>query len=307
MLGSEGQAACGSLMFTPNRILSVRSYTAGEVYQEGRDYTLNGRTLALTRNSRIHAATSHDFPTTDLGWYTITGKQILVSYTHADAWNGPLPVSQAGQLPHTLRLLKEHRPLTIVADGDSITLGLNTSGYSDMPPYMPTWADLFVHILSKHFGDGGIHLYNTGLGGMTSDWGRETAEAAVASLEPDLVLIAFGMNDFWWMPADQFEDNVRKTMETVRKRKPTAEFILIAPMQFDPEYAHDPQYHTRLMSYLPALNALKGPGVAVLDMTTITGELFRLKKPKDIVTDPLHPTDFLARWYAQGLAATVGL
>jgi len=37
----------------------------------------------------------------------------------------------------------------------------------------------------------------------------------------------------------------------------------------------------------------------VLDMTAITGELYARKKPKDFLSDPLHPNDFLARIHAQ--------
>jgi hypothetical protein len=88
-------------------------------------------------------------------------------------------------------------------------------------------------------------------------------------------------------------------MASVKKRAPKAEFLLIAPMKFDPQYAREAQYPDRLDSYSPALRALESPGVAVLDMTSITKELYALKKPKDFLSDPLHPNDFLARIHAQ--------
>ena len=52
-----------------------------------------------------------------------------------------------------------------------------------------------------------------------------------------------------------------------------------------------------------ALKSLAGSGVAFLDMTAITGALYAAKNPKDILADPMHPNDYLARWYAQGLVA----
>jgi hypothetical protein len=53
------------------------------------------------------------------------------------------------------------------------------------------------------------------------------------------------------------------------------------------------------------LHALEGPGVVGLDMTDISEVLYREKKAKDCVVNPLHPNDYLARWYAQGLVALV--
>ena len=45
--------------------------------------------------------------------------------------------------------------------------------------------------------------------------------------------------------------------------------------------------------------------MASLDMFNISGELFQLKKAKDCLVNPLHPNDFLARWYAQVLTAAL--
>ncbi len=42
-------------------------------------------------------------------------------------------------------------------------------------------------------------------------------------------------------------------------------------------------------------------------MNAISGTLLAAKKPKDLIANPLHPNDFLARWYAQGLAALLTL
>ena len=46
-------------------------------------------------------------------------------------------------------------------------------------------------------------------------------------------------------------------------------------------------------------------GVVCLDMYQISGEVYRLKKAKDCLANPLHPNDFLARWYAQVLTAAL--
>jgi lysophospholipase L1-like esterase len=303
LLSESGKPARGRLMYTPRRILSVRDYGHRGLYQAGRDYTMEGRNITRVPSSTMPYRRDTDFETGDLKWYSLTGKHIVVSYVRDGKWQGPVPTYQGDSLPRTMSKLTGRAPLTIAATGDSITLGTGTSGDSGILPYMPTWAYLFVHRLKQIYRHNAIRLYNTALGGMTSDWGNETATGAVASLDPDLVLIAFGMNDFWWMPEEHFRRNIQAIIRQVRARKPTTEFILIASMRFDPAYTKDPQYRGRVASYISALRSLTGPGIGLLDMDAISGALITAKKPKDLVSDPLHPNDFLARWYAQGLVA----
>ena len=50
---------------------------------------------------------------------------------------------------------------------------------------------------------------------------------------------------------------------------------------------------------------MSGPGVQFVDMTAISEAVYAAKKPKDCLNDPLHPNDFLARWYAQSLVAAL--
>ena len=54
------------------------------------------------------------------------------------------------------------------------------------------------------------------------------------------------------------------------------------------------------------LKSLEGPGIAVLDMTTLSETIFQRKGAKHCIANSLHPNDYLARWYAQGLTALFG-
>lgn len=303
MFSEHGRPASGRLMYTPRRILSIRDYSLGMMYTAGKDFTVTGNAIICTPSTRMPFMRDWDFDPGDLKWFTLAGKHVVVTYTHDDTWRGPLPAYQGTVLAGTMRRLKRRAPLTVVAYGDSITLGAGTSSEIGMPPYMPPYPSLFVHRLKQIYGDDAIRLYNTSLGGMTSSWGRENAASAVASLDPDLVLIAFGMNDFWSTPPEHFRENIRSIISQIRAKRPSCEFVLVAATQFDPAYAHDAQYRERLASYVPVLHSLAGKGIECLDMDAISRALFVMKKPKDVLNDPLHPNDFLARWYAQGLAA----
>jgi lysophospholipase L1-like esterase len=127
----------------------------------------------------------------------------------------------------------------------------------------------------------------------------------VASLHPDIVTIAFGQNDFWGTPADTFANNVSNIIQTVRAKNSRAEFLLVSTLRFDPAYTTNATYWQSVGDYETKLKAMAGAGVQFVDMTAISEAIYAAKKPKDCLNDPLHPNDFLARWYAQSLVAAL--
>ncbi|HVT99776.1 MAG TPA: glycosyl hydrolase, partial [Acidobacteriaceae bacterium] len=300
----NGEAATGTLMFRPARIVAVTSYDGATQYREGVDYTVQGRTL-VAANSAIRQVRESDLLHGDLAWNVIGGKQILVTYEHDDAWTGPVQPYVGDQLPNTLRILRARQPLRIVACGDSITYGIGSSHMEKIPPYQPPWVNLFAAELRRQWNDPGIALYNASQSGADSNWAKNMAGRMVASLHPDLVLVAFGQNDFWSVSADTFAANVSAVMATVRETNPQAEFLLVSTMRFDPAYSVNPEYWRRVTEYDARLRAMTAQGIQLVDMTAISGAVFAAKSPRDCLNDPLHPNDYLARWYAQSLVAAL--
>jgi lysophospholipase L1-like esterase len=133
---------------------------------------------------------------------------------------------------------------------------------------------------------------------MNSEWGKDNAQVRVANGKPDLVIIAFGMNDgSAKVTPTTFAANIKAIMATVRLAQPKAEFILVAPMLPNPEAA---EFIGRQNEYGPVLKAMMGPGVAFVDMTTVHAALLKGKKYRDMTGNNVnHPNDFLIRWYAQ--------
>jgi lysophospholipase L1-like esterase len=305
LLSTGGAAPTGKLLFAPRRILSVKGSSLETTYAEGRDFSVDGDRIVGAPGSKIPTMKDSDFPKGEYPWMSLIGKHVVVTYEHDDSWTGPIQPFEGDRLPHTIRKLERRRPLTIVALGDSITLGINVSGYREEPPYMPVWPDLFAWQLKKTFASGRIKLFNVALGGMTSQWGRDNAKDAVASLNPDLVLIAFGMNDFWSISPDEFRANIQATMQTVRLRRPNAEFILVSSIRFDPAYTSEAVYVGHITSYREVLKSLVGPGVALLDLMSLSEYLYKAKGAKDLLADPMHPDDFFARLFAQFLVQMV--
>ena len=301
----DGEPANGTLMFRPTRILRVTSYDGVNSYRQGADYTTEGRTLIAAANSAIGQVRDSDLLQGDLAWNVIGGKQILVTYEHDDAWTGPVQRYVGDELPNTIRMLRAGQPLRVVAYGDSIAYGLGSSHMRKIPPYQPPWANLFIGQLREQWHDSGVTFYNASQSGADSAWAKKMAARMVASLHPDLVLIAFGQNDFWRIPPAAFAVNISAVMGVVRQTSPQAEFLLVSTMRFDPAYSRDPTYWKRVTEYEARLSAMTAPGVQLVDITAISGAVFAAKAPRDCLNDPLHPNDYLSRWYAQSLLAAL--
>lgn len=246
----------------------------------------------------------------DLAWYNLQSQWVVVTYMHHDRWAGPVPAAKGGRLPRVTGLLAGGRPVTIAAYGMSITRGMDVSGYDGVKPHMPTYVDLFALGLRWRYPAADVRMYNAGLPGSTVDWGAKYVSSYVNPLHPDLVIIDFGMNDFWRMKPAEFGDSVRSIIRQVRAANPEAEFLLVANMKFDPEYVLDSDssksfYTGNLAGYRDVLAGLEGQGVVLFDMTTLSDAIFLRKTARDCIVNPLHPNDYLARWYAQGMLETL--
>jgi beta-galactosidase len=300
-------AAEGRLLFTPDRVLAVKNFGLDTVYREGVDYRISGREVMRLAGSRMPFRADTSFDTAkDLAWYTLQSQWVVVTYTHHDQWNGPTPTYQGDRLPRVMGRLRSGKPLTIVAYGMSITRGMDVSGYDGVKPFMPSYVDLFAKGLKWKFPRASVKCYNAGLPGSTVDWGARYVSSYVSPLQPDLVVIDFGMNDFWRMGPAEFGDSVRSIIRQVRAGRPEAEFLLLGNLTFDPAYVLDSDkykaYYTgNLAGYAVELHKLEGMGVVMLDMTDISEAIYRRKKAKDCIVNPLHPNDYMARWYAQGM------
>jgi lysophospholipase L1-like esterase len=307
MFSENGRPATGRLMFEPSRVISVKNYGLTTNYTERTDYILDGRNIICAPSSRMTQVKDADLIKGELNWNEIVGKQVVVTYEHDDTWTGPMPGYVGDDLPNTMKKLRDHEPMRVVAYGDSITHGIGTSRLMHISPFMPPYPELFVARLKQIYHDDDIQLFNSAQSGATSDWGARMAGRMVASLNPDLVTIAFGQNDFWGTPADTFANNIFNIIQTVRAKNPRAEFLLVSTLRFDPAYTTNVVYWKSVGEYAAKLKAMAGLGVQFVDMTSISEAIYTAKKPKDCLNDPLHPNDFLARWYAQSLVAALDL
>ena len=123
--GQTGVVDPAPLLYTPQQVISVRSYDLQTVYEAGVDYTVENGCIARTPQSRIPAweydeyyptsPSSVKLPSVSLpGRYYVygpgalfAGYQVCVTYTHTDTWNGPLPTYEGDKLPRTAKILAD--------------------------------------------------------------------------------------------------------------------------------------------------------------------------------------------------------
>lgn len=164
---------------------------------------------------------------------------------------------------------------------------------------------MFTENLSRHYGSS-VAFRNPSLGGKDTVWAIENARGFVYPYNPDLVIIAFGMNDGIHMPPEQFAENIKEIMNIIREHSSETEFILVAtslPNKLTLTNEHTPFYNYQY-SYKEALDELETTGVAVTNMRDMHLALLEHKRFVDLTGNNVnHPNDFFARCYAQLLSA----
>jgi len=296
--------ATASLLFPPTRGLSLTSATGQEAFEEGRDYAVDPAAGNVRRlqGSRVPVTTRAELSrlaaAEDDGFHR---RQVAATYEHAAGlWTGQVPARSGAQLARTSERLRTSEPLTICLTGDSISEGYNASGFMGAPPFQPGYGELVAGALERATGSP-ITLHNLAVAGWTADHGLADAER-VARTAPDLVIVAYGMNDAGYADAADFAANIGALMHEIRSSRPQAEFVLVSPMLPSRECGF--VVMARFPAYRDALARLCGQGAALADMTTLWTDLLARKSDFDLTGNGLnHPNDFGHRLYAQMILA----
>jgi acyl-CoA thioesterase I len=314
---APGKAATSSLLIAPGGPVSLTSATGEVEYVENVDFTLDNASGLLTRTpgSRIPKTTVAELhPSLDpdgSGFMHVRGnpaaflmvdeggvfhrRQASASYSFDYRWwTGYTPHFAGARLPCTLERLRRREALTLCLLGDSISEGYNASSFIGLPPYQPPYGALVAAGLERAYRSR-VTLRNFASAGWTSDDGVN-AVGAVAAEQPDLVLVAFGMNDAGYADPGDYAANIQTIVEGIHRAAPRAEFVLVSSMLPNPEW-HYPQME-RFAGYRRALADLCGQGVVLADLTTFWTDVMVRKSPYDLTGNGInHPNDFGHRLY----------
>jgi acyl-CoA thioesterase-1 len=319
-----GKPATGQLIFTPTKILAVRSSSGATTYEAGKDYqfTPGSRVITIPAGSAIPVTAAKQLTPTlgsqpfDLKrrdgkgdilfgeGHEYAGMQVEVTYEHEQGdWKPAPPVFAKVELPVVLKKLQDGEPVSIVFFGDSITVGGNASKFTNVAPFQPAYPELTIRNLERAYKSKIIYK-NFSVGGMAADYGLKNIAKVVAE-KPDLVVLAWGMNDSSGKtprPTSDFINDIAGQIEAIVKQKPDTEFILVSSMLPNADcYWANPQ---ALLGYRDVMRKHAGQGTVVADLTSVWEELLKTKSYLDITGNGInHPNDFGHRLYADVLSA----
>ena len=327
-VGADDEAP---LLYTPTEIVSVRNYGLNIEYTEGVDYVVENGKIKRTANSAIPyfevdqyylsspdsiaikvVNDKADTPLTGTKYLkydeydVFTSKQIAITYRHAGTWQGTKPQGKSSRLQNVLTKLKNADELNVVYYGDSITTGCNASGTSaggNVSPYTPGFFTMVNDYLENKYGSF-IFCSNTAVAGWSTSQGLEAVQARVVDKNPDLLVLAFGMNDMN-TPVDSYKTMIKGIMDRLFEQNPNANVILVGTTV--PNYESD--WYGNQELFIEALNELESEynNVAVADMTTMHKDMFAQgKRFRDVTGNNInHPNDFVVRAYAQVILKTL--
>ncbi|WP_373652716.1 sulfatase-like hydrolase/transferase [Schlesneria sp. DSM 10557] len=328
----DDKPATGKLLFPARKILSVARADGTQQFQEGTDFKMGPDRRHLVRNdeSAIPVLKSTDLfmpkgarpawtggaqpavpcalphkagdPETHVlfdNGHWFHDQQIEVTYlAESQEWPATVPRFDATKLPRTLARLKGKQKLTIAVSGDSISYGLNASGLVMAPPYMPMYPDLVAAQLRASYGTD-VALFNRAVGG----WGVPNGIADLDKLlehQPDLVIIAYGMNDVGRRNPGAYKEGIQQMIAGVQAARPEAEIILVATMVGNDQWTHTPR--EMFPKYREALESLCQEGIALADLTSLWTEMLKRKRDCDLTGNGVnHPSDFGHRVYASAI------
>jgi acyl-CoA thioesterase I len=311
------------LLYDAEKVISVHRADAKQTFENGKDFRLteDGSSLILPEGSRVPFRKESELylpkgTPNSIGQRTgkpeisllfgeghfFHDQQVEVTYVpkKESKWTGYTPRFAEKGLAGTIAKLRDKKPFTIAVSGDSISQGYNASGFTKVTPYMPPYPDLVAAQLEKSYGSK-VTLHNKAIAGWSVGQGVKDIDNLLKS-KPDLVVVAYGMNDVGGRNPEGYKKSISKMIDRIREGNAGTEIILVATMMGNPEWAATPA--DMFPKYREALASLEGPGVALADMTAVWQELLKRKRFVDVTGNGVnHPSDYGHRLYAQVILA----
>lgn len=277
-------------------------------YVEGVDFIVDGAAGSIRRlpGSRIPDFTKNvlfgqdDFDHNRFPGFGNTAFFAFATYPYnaTNAW--PVQSTQIAWLTRSQAKLADGRPIKIVAYGDSITAGGDATSPSLI--YWQRWAD----DLQRRYPTAKVTAINGATGGDSTVQGLARLQSKVLVERPDLVLVAFGMNDHnkGSVSVPQFELNLREMIARIRTET-GAEIILLSAFPPNPKWKFGTQ---RMGTYALATEGVaRATGCAFADVYSNWQLIAARKKPEDLLGNNInHPNDYGHGIYFEVLRA-VGL
>lgn len=237
---------------------------------------------------------------------------IAVTYTHAAGdCVVTKPETKSLVFQKLIAKLQNGEDVKVVSMGDSITDGWSATGRSgvNIPPYCPPYNSLVTTYMQKTYGSKVTHQ-NIAVSGSSSGAAFSKIDE-LCNANPDLLILAYGMNDGGGVYPDTFVYNINRVIKALKERCPDAAVVVVGTTLPNPEFAWSPggasalQHHAK---YAPALIEAEKEWTtaAYADVTKTNVEMFERKVYQDVAgSNSNHPNDYMHRIYAQVVLQTI--
>ncbi|MCY2977609.1 MAG: GDSL-type esterase/lipase family protein [Planctomycetota bacterium] len=325
MQEDDAEYVTARLAFPAAEIIEVQSADGRHRFQSGKDFSLLDDKLTLMfrlptvieplRSSQLFPPKDSpnsyrhrkDHPEQNLlyapgRWFHDRDLEITYRRVSVDATPN-LSADSKNLLQKTKTLLRSGKGLKIAVSGDSISTGLDASGTTQAFPNQPGYPDLVAAQLQDS-NRCAISLVNRSVAGWSVANGVADLAALLAS-KPDLLIVAYGMNDVGRKDPVWYGQQTKLILDQAKASCPEIEIILVATMLGNSEWIHTPREMFSL--YRDQLRELSGPDVALADLTEVWTKLLIHKHDLDLTGNGLnHPNDFGHRLYAQAILQLLG-
>jgi len=321
LLTSVGrQEATARLAFSAEEILEVRAANRSVSFELDKDYAVDaqGLTLIFRELHGIPAIAESDLfkpagspqsyrhrvsnPDQNLlyapgRWFH--DRNIEITYRRRqEASQTAKDAFAFGQLPKTQKRLESGEPIRLAISGDSISTGLDASSTTQAIPNQLGYPELVAAQIEHDFG-AQVELSNRSVPGWSVANGVEDL-VNLLKAQPDLVVIAYGMNDVGRRDPKWFAAKLSEMLQRIKAYSSDCEVIIVSPMLGNPEWIHTPRDMFDL--YKQEMKSFAGEGVAFADVTAVWTLYNQQKHFLDMTGNGLnHPNDFGHRVYAQVL------
>ena len=308
-------------LYEPEEIIEVRSANLEILYEEGKDYIIKDGKLILPETTSIpfmeyeEVFMKEHLPNKCFAYpdgyllfsegHFFHDRQIAVTYKcKKGLWQGYVPKYKGDILHRTIKKLKENKNLKMVLFGDSISAGSNASGRTFANPFQPIWGELLAENIRRAYG-ANVTFVNPSVGGKDSVWAMDVLDDKVIAENPDLVIIAFGMNG--GHSPEVFESHIKNMVDRIKAANPETDIILIATSTPNPLLTDArAKFWNYQYLYGEMLKKFESDGIALLDIGALQKELHKNKRFIDTTGNNVnHPNDFFIRIHAQALSALV--
>ncbi len=317
LAGMNKTQLCFDRIVENSLVLRNTFQTGGNVYVEGIDYTVDysAGSIVRTDHSRIPDYSEHilygmgefdhlDFPDDDL-----TNHKWFVWADYETMNGSPLavPTDQGLYLSACRKKLEAGGTFKIISYGDSITAGC------DLPDRNRSFARLYTDYLRRKFPSTEIVHYDISIPGQSSHegvaWfdqkpeGRNSTPALGMIINPDLILLGFGMNDHnkGTSTPDEFKGNLMKLIELIKLCK-RAEVILFST--FPP---HENWYHGthRIEQFVDVIKEIAEESrCAYADVYGVWNRVLKRKDQSSLLANNINHPNYFGHWlYEQAFEA----